>query len=118
MGANKVANMLTIYIEEAHAADDWSLPPGRLTGFGASVKMAKSIDDRIYAAKKFVDELKYPVEMVCDSMNGDALLHYEAWPERLYIIEDGVVVFRGGLGPHDYRPNDVKDWLTSRFARK
>ena len=27
-GKNKVADFLTIYIEEAHAKDDWSLPRG------------------------------------------------------------------------------------------
>jgi hypothetical protein len=101
-------------VEEAHASDDWALPIG--AGIGRDVKLAKRLDDRISAAKRFVRELDYPIEVVCDSMVDEVVNKYEAFPERLYIIENGVVVFKGGRGPHDYNPKDVLEWLQRRYG--
>ena len=114
-GDNKVANFLTIYIEEAHAKDDWSLPPGVNPG-GEHITMHKTIGDRLAASRKFVDDFLYPVEMVCDNMMCEAMDRYEASPERLYVIERGIVVYKGGQGPFHYKPDEVRAWLVQRFG--
>lgn len=36
---------------------------------------------------------------------------YAAWPERLYIIHNGHVVFKGGIGPEGYHPELVEEWV-------
>lgn len=49
-------------------------------------------------------------------MNNSAERAYAAWPERLYIIAaDGRIAYKGGLGPRDYRPEEVRAWLAARF---
>lgn len=116
-GDNKVADFLTVYIEEAHAKDDWSVAPGVNPG-GENIGMHKVIQDRIAAGKKFVEDVKYPVELVCDTMKEQAMNRYEAAPERLYIIEQGVVVYKGGGGPFLYKPEEVLQWLKNRFGER
>jgi hypothetical protein len=119
VGDAAVASMLTVYIEEAHASDHWHLPeaPDVLTG-DAIIPVHQQIEDRIAAAMKFVDKKKFTGELVCDSMDGEMMDRYNAWPERLYIIVDGVVVFKGGPGPFDYHLYDVQNWLAERYGTR
>jgi hypothetical protein len=49
-------------------------------------------------------------------MRGQVVDRYEAWPERLYIVLDGAVVYKGGFGPFDYRLDEVQDWLARRYG--
>lgn len=49
-------------------------------------------------------------------MNDAADRAYAGWPERMYIIdESGKIVYRGGLGPFQYHPQEVRVWLERRF---
>jgi hypothetical protein len=42
---------------------------------------------------------------------------YAAWPERFYIIdESGRIAYRGGMGPFNYKPNEVREWLAARYG--
>lgn len=119
-GDEAVAKMLTIYIEEAHAVDEWRLPESEVdvTGEVANITVHQSITERISAAKHLVNTRKLNLEVVCDSMNGDVVDSYEAWPERLYIIVDGVIVYKGGCGPFDYKLYEVQDWLGAKYGKR
>lgn len=116
-GEKKVAEFLTVYIEEAHAKDDWAVPAGVNPG-GENIVMHQVIQDRIAAGKKFVEDVKYPIELVCDTMKGQAMNRYEALPERLYIVDQGVVVYKGGQGPFLYKPDEVLQYLKYRFGER
>lgn len=108
------ARFLTVYIEEAHASDEWKLinaPKGK-----ANIAQHKSLNDRTKAAQDFCNDFHFPIEMVCDSMKDEVSRFYDAYPERVYIIEKGIVVYKGGLGPFDYKLTEVRDWLSSRFG--
>ncbi len=80
--------------------------------------MHRTIEERIAAGRKFVDDFTYPIEMLCDDMAGQAMDRYEAGPERLYVIERGVVVYKGGQGPFFYKPEEVRAWLARRFGAR
>jgi thyroxine 5-deiodinase len=116
-GAGAPAHFLTIYIEEAHARDEWYFKESRVTTeFKAEIAVHKSIEERLAAAQMFRDRTQVnELELVVDSMKGEVVSRYGAWPERLYIIVDGVVVYKGGIGPFDYRLDEVRAWLTARF---
>ena len=50
-------------------------------------------------------------------MNNAANDAYAAWPERLYIIdENGKIAYRGGMGPFNYNPAEVRAWLAARYG--
>jgi hypothetical protein len=118
-GRAAVASMLTIYIAEAHASDRWFFPnaPDVLSG-NAIISTHRSLHDRINAAKKFIDVKKFAPEVVVDSMQHHIMDRYEAWPERLFIIVDGVVVYKGGNGPFGYLLHEVQDWLAERYGMR
>ena len=39
---------------------------------------------------------------------------FAALPERIYVILDGVIVYEGGLGPFDYKIEEVEAFLAKR----
>lgn len=86
-GKDAPARMLTCYIEEAHAKDEWHFPNSAVTlDFNAEIAVHRSIDERIAAAKLFKERTKtHCLEVVCDSMEGHLVQRYDAWPERLYV---------------------------------
>ena len=43
---------------------------------------------------------------------------YAAWPERLYIIDEGGhISYKGGNGPFKYDPKEVRAWLAKALRR-
>lgn len=116
----QVARFLSIYIEEAHARDEWWLwdAPDAQEGKPGCIYNHITLDDRINAAKAMIQAKTFPGEIVCDSMKGEVDDRYSAWPERLYIIVNGVVVYKGGEGPFGYKLAEVKDWLAEKYGMR
>ena len=112
------ARFLTIYIEEAHARDEWYLPDSPNASTTRLIYTHKTIEDRITAAKRFIEGTGVEMEVVCETMEGNVTDRYGAWPERLYIIVDRVVVYQGGKGPFGYKLFEVKQWLANKFGMK
>ena len=44
-------------------------------------------------------------------MDNEATRAYGAYPERLFIIQEGKIVYEGGTGPYNYRLPEVRQWL-------
>jgi hypothetical protein len=121
-GRLHVARFLTIYISEAHAKDEWRLPDSFSEQQISSrhgcdgIAHHKNLSERLAAATHFVKDFNIKFEVVCDSMKDEANACFDAWPERLYIIQNGIVVYKGGYGPFDYKLAEVKDWLAAKFG--
>lgn len=108
-GAKPLAKFLTVYIEESS------------TGKGLQVKPIadyhKSMEDRLEAANRFVKEQNFQGEVVCDTMRNEAMIRYNAHPERICIVLDGVLVHTGGSGPLVFYDIDgVIDWLDTALG--
>jgi hypothetical protein len=72
---------------------------------------------RVAIANDFVSRFHYPVPVAIDAMNDAADHLYGGWPERIYIIDEtGKIVYRGGLGPFNYHPEEARAWLAQRFG--
>jgi hypothetical protein len=51
-------------------------------------------------------------------MQGPAETAYSAWPERLYVVaKGGTLVYRGGLGPFEFDPEEMERALADHLAR-
>lgn len=75
-----------------------------------------TLTQRVAIANDFVKRFHFPLPIAIDPMNNSADRTYGGWPERIYIIdEQGRVVYRGGLGPFNYRPSEARAWLAQRF---
>ncbi len=78
-----------------------------------------TLAQRVAIANDFVKRFHYPIPTVIDPMSNFADRIYGGWPERIYVIdESGKVVYRGGLGPFNYHPEEVRAWLARRFPQK
>jgi len=77
-----------------------------------------TFSQRVAIANDFVTRFHFPIPIAVDTMNNAADHTYAAWPERIYIIDRaGKIVYRGGLGPFDYHPDEARAWLERRFPQ-
>lgn len=78
----------------------------------------KTIEDRAYAAKRFIEECNFKCEVVLDVMSNDALRKYDAHPERIVIVQHERIVHLGGKGPLIfYDIDDIIAWCAARDTR-
>jgi iodothyronine deiodinase-like protein len=77
----------------------------------------KTIEQRIAIGNDFTKKYKYNVPFGIDEMSNAANDAYAAWPERLYIVdESGRIAYKGGNGPFNYDPKEVRAWLSARYG--
>ena len=95
-----VADYLLVYITEAHPTDGW-MAQWAPTAFKTTA-YARSIEDRLAAARNFVSTLGLKDSMLVDSLEDELENRYEARPERLYVVQHGKVLWRCGPGPFEY----------------
>ncbi len=76
----------------------------------------RTTEQRVAIASDFVKRFNYDIPLLVDPLDNQANRLYAGWPERLYIIENGVIRYKGGPGPFDYHPEEVERWLAERFA--
>lgn len=109
------ADFLTVYVREAHPADEWQMKSN--VKDDVCYAQPKSLEQRVAIARDFTTRFKYPLPFGIDDMSNLADAAYSAWPERLYIIDEtGRIAYRGGMGPFNYKPAEVRDWLASRYG--
>jgi len=104
------ANFLLVYVREAHACDEWEMEDN--TRAGIRLPQPRSHEERRDAARRFVAASGVTLPVVVDGMADDASIPYGAWPERLYVVDGtGRVLYRGGPGPFEFRPEEVAEVL-------
>mmetsp|Transcript_12865 Transcript_12865/g.16057 ORF Transcript_12865/g.16057 Transcript_12865/m.16057 type:complete len:117 (-) Transcript_12865:158-508(-) len=102
-------NFLTVYISEAHAADEWKLESNE--ELGVCYMQPKTLGARRKVAQTFVQDYLVDSALYVDSMDNSAMKAYAAHPERLYVVQDNKVAFRGGIGPFQYSEDTLVTWL-------
>ena len=69
----------------------------------------KTIEERRAVAGECETALQYGICTYVDEMDDYVNINYAAWPTRLYLIGlDGKVVYGSGLGPYDFKPENLK----------
>uniref|UniRef100_A0A3B3H9X2 Iodothyronine deiodinase n=1 Tax=Oryzias latipes TaxID=8090 RepID=A0A3B3H9X2_ORYLA len=100
-----IADSLVVYIEEAHPSDGWMS-----TDAPYQIPKHRRLEDRLNAAQLM--HLEVPgCLVVVDSMENSSNAAYGAFFDRLYILQEGKVVYQGGRGPEGYRISELRDWL-------
>lgn len=86
---------LLVYLDEAHPTDGWALPRNRF-----EVAQARSIEDRRAAADSFRAAMSIPFPVALDSMSSEARRVFDAFPNRMAIVDgEGRIVHLGPPGP-------------------
>lgn len=100
-----IADSVLVYIEEAHPSDGWISSDAPY-----QIPQHRCIDDRLKAAELMNQEVPRCL-VVADSMDNSSNAAYGAYFDRLYILQDGKVVYQGGRGPEGYRISELRNWL-------
>jgi len=110
---SEVADFVTVYIAEAHPAERGHFKVGG-EGGNYDIDTHANIADRLSAAATLREEAGRALEgcrILVDPMDDRANIAYAALPERLYVVQDGRIIYQGGLGPFDYNISDVEAFL-------
>ena len=108
---------MTIYVREAHPTDEWRMKSNEKEKDNVCYAQPKTIEQRSAIANDFTQRFKFTVPFGVDQMNNAANDAYAAWPERLYVIDEGGhIAYKGGNGPFYYEPREVRDWLAKRYG--
>ena len=100
-----IADFVIIYTEEAHPKEGFPIKGNVVVG------THQCLEERFAAAEKLQDICKPNCPILVDSMSNEAMYQYQAFPERLYIINDGELGYVGGIGPYWYNLDEVREWL-------
>jgi hypothetical protein len=104
-----------VYVREAHPTDEWQMKSN--VKDDVCYAQPRTLADRLAIANDFAKRFKYPLPFGVDDMKNAANDAYAAWPERLYIIdENSKIAYRGGIGPFNYKPAEVRAWLAARYG--
>lgn len=86
-------NCLTVYIMEAHAADEWPINSSRYNGPCNTITQHKTQQERRDVAALFVEKFNWHIPMVCDDISNAFDAAFAPWPLRFYVIEKGIVTY-------------------------
>ncbi len=113
--ASDTISFVTIYTAEAHPDDGWTIPGNfkqdtEYTGNDEDfcILQATTIEARRDAAKMFIDNKHFNWPVYLDTMENKALHAYNSWPIRLYLIQNGKIIFTGAQGPFGYQPDGLE----------
>lgn len=70
-----------------------------------------SQEDRSKAAEVLLSSGVLKTPLLVDNLNNSASKAFAAMPNRLYIIQNEIIQYAGGVGPTFYKPADVGMWL-------
>jgi len=102
-------------VREAHPTDEWQMKSN--VKDGVCYAQPKTLEQRVAIAQDFTKRYKFPLPFGIDDMGNAADAAYSAWPERLYVIdESGHIAYRGGMGPFNYNPKELREWLAARYG--
>ena len=109
---------LCVYIHEAHPVD--GILPERQSGTwlmdsperGLFIEDPLTDAERMALARRCEADMQFGFPVLVDRLDDAVNTAYAAWPERLYLVDlDGTLVYCGGKGPFDFRPEELGEVL-------
>ena len=102
-------------MREAHPTDEWQMKSN--VKDDVCYAQPKTLEQRVAIAQDFTKRFKFSLPFGIDDMSNAADNAYSAWPERIYIIDEGGhIAYRGGIGPFNYKPAEAREWLAARYG--
>ena len=78
----------------------------------------KSLQSKIQIAKEFINHFDFKLPFFIDSIENDTMKAYDAQPERLYVVKDGIIAYEGGPGPYCYSIDELEQLLEKLTYQK
>ena len=111
-------DMVTVYIEEAHALDEWPMGDGAPSSEFKGIMQPQSIPERAKAAQLLKDDLKYDVPVILDNMENEVRIKYACWPVRFYILDDEKVRYKAQPVEYRYSVPQFRDAIIALLEEK
>jgi hypothetical protein len=109
------ANVVFVYIAEAHALDEWQMQSN--LDEGVLLRQHVTLDERFAAARAGVERLGLTMPVLVDGIDDAVSEAFAAWPERLYVAEPGGrLAYVGGPGPFEFDPEAAAAALAEVLA--
>jgi len=102
------ARFLIVYITEAHSADEW--PVGKTISF---CDQPKTLNQRIDLAKTYQQKFNSQISIAVDPMTNDFDQMFSAWPIRMFIVQEGKLVYKAQPNTefYGYDIQELENWL-------
>jgi len=86
---------LGVYIQEAHAQDEWPISSSRANGDRGKVciEQPKSTQERCAVARQFQQDFSFSIPMVVDTVANEFDAAFAPWPLRFYVFSGGKVKY-------------------------
>jgi type I thyroxine 5'-deiodinase len=95
-----------VYIREAHPSDGRQVLANRKEGI--LFPQPRSLVERSGVAAECCRRLDLSLPVLVDGMDNKVSLAYDAWPDRLYLIDkQGLVVYKSAPGPRGFLPEQL-----------
>ena len=95
-----------VYIREAHPTDGWHTQKNTIDG--VLFKQPTSLAERQKVCTAMTSKMKIELPPLIDDMKDTVNKAYNAWPDRLYLIDvDGKIAFKGGRGPRGFKAGEL-----------
>ncbi len=103
-----------VYIEEAHATDEWPV-----ACINETVAQHRNADDRSKAADLLqeVCPLHEALTVVLDNEHNDFNAVFACWPFRYWIVHDGKVALKATPSDHVVDLKSLQAWLSDYSSR-
>jgi hypothetical protein len=91
--------------------------PGNPARGDPDIKQPRTIDERVLAATKCLQDLRLTLPVLVDDMEGTAERAYGAWPDRIAVIDTtGKIAYHCGQGPRGFNPAGAEQVLKALLA--
>ena len=112
----KDVDFFVVYIREAHATDSAWPMRDRDSPF---VEEPLDRNERLAVAHRSMSALLLrPMPALVDALDDRVEAAYEAWPDRLYLIDRaGRIAYRSAPGPFGFKPDELANAISKELER-
>ena len=104
-----------IYLREIHPTDGWQVKENEQDA--VLYRQHESMEERVEVGQACMIKLALEMPALADEMDDAVAKDYAAMPERLYLIaRGGEVVYKGGMGPMFFRPEEWNQAIADHLA--
>jgi len=111
-------DMVTVYIEEAHAIDEWPMGDGAKGSDFKAIAQPVNLAQRAEAAKLLVTDLGYEVPLLVDNMENEVRIKYACWPLRFYVIDAEQIWYKAQPSGYRYSVGALRDSIVALLESK
>ena len=110
----EVIDFRLVYIREAHPVD--GAAPIK-SGKGPLIEDPLHLGERRLAAQECVADLELEgISALIDDVDDRAARVFQAWPDRLVLIDTtGVVIYQGQRGPYGFSPDELEEAIQAKL---